>query len=179
MGWMLRLACLAQRRQRCLWGSPGEQKLRKPHGPSGRRRATLSYSRAATTADALGVTGGRFLGVEEFGLRGDWGDGFATGDADYAEDGHFGEGSAWHEDAGRAASEIRGDDLNAGVEQGEQVVGHDALDGFVIVELEADPKAIELGTAEECLSLGREVSIKFADEIDGADVLDWNGPVFA
>ena len=68
---------------------------------------------------------------EEAGLG--WaGGGFAAGDADDAEDGEFAEGGAGDEDAVGGGVEIGRSDLDAVVENGEQVVGNDAFEGFAV-----------------------------------------------
>ena len=55
------------------------------------------------------------------------------------------------------------------VEQAEEVVGDDAFEGVAVDEAEADPEAIEFGTAEEGFAFGFEIVGELADEIDGAD----------
>ena len=59
--------------------------------------------------------------------------------------------------------------MEAVVEEAEEVVGDDSLEGVAVDEAEADPEAVELGAAEEGFALGFEVVGEFADEIDGAD----------
>ena len=96
--------------------------------------------------------------VEKSWLRcGGSGGGFATCDADDAEDGQFGEGGARDEDAVGGGVEIGRSDLDAVVENGEQIVGNDAFHGVAVEIAKANPKAIELGAAEEGLALGLEI----------------------
>lgn len=102
------------------------------------------------------------------------GGGFSTRDADHAEDGQFAEGGARNEDAVGGGIEVRRGDLDAVVEQGEKVVGDDAFDGFAVEVAEADPKAVELGAAEEGFAFGFEVVGELADEINGANAEERN-----
>lgn len=60
--------------------------------------------------------------------------------------------------------------MKAVVEQGEKVVRDYAFQGFVVGVAEADPQAVQFGTAEESLAFGLEVVVEVADEIDGADL---------
>ena len=53
------------------------------------------------------------------------------------------------------------------------------FEGVAVDESEADPEAIEFGTAEEGFALGLEVVGEFADEIDGADFGERDFFVFA
>jgi hypothetical protein len=106
---------------------------------------------------------------EEAGLGGGGGGGFAAGDADDAEDGEFGEGRAGDEDAVGARVEVGWGDVEAVVEEAEEVVGDDAFESVAVDEAEADPEAVELGAAEEGFAFGFEVVGELADEVDGAD----------
>ena len=107
---------------------------------------------------------------EEAGLGGGgWGLGFAAGDADYAEDGEFAEGGAGDEDAVGGGVQVGRGDVEAVVEEAEEVVGDDAFEGVAVDEAEADPEAVELGAAEEGFALGLEVVRELTDEIDGSD----------
>lgn len=106
---------------------------------------------------------------EEAGLGGGGGGGFAAGDADDAEDGEFAEGGAGDEDAVGGGVEVGRGDVEAVVEQAEEVVGDDAFESVAVDEAEADPEAIEFGTAEEGFAFGFEIVGELADEIDGAD----------
>jgi len=96
--------------------------------------------------------------------------GFAAGDADYAEDGDFAEGGSWDEDAVGIGVEIGRSDLDAVVEEREQVVGDDAFQGFAVEKAKPEPEAIEFGAAEEGFALGLEVVIEIAHEIDAANL---------
>jgi hypothetical protein len=126
-----------------------------------------------------GATGGERLVGEEAGLGGGGGGGFAAGDADDAEDGEFGEGRAGDEDAVGARVEVGRGDVEAVVEEAEEVVGDDAFEGVAVDEAEADPEAVELWAAEEGFALGFEVVGELADEIDGADFGERDFLVFA
>ena len=59
--------------------------------------------------------------------------------------------------------------MEAVVEQGEQVVGDDAFQGFVVIVAEADPEAVQFGPGKEGFAFGFEVVGEIADEIDGTD----------
>lgn len=100
---------------------------------------------------------------------GDRGGGFATGDADDAEDYDFAQSGAGYEDAVGVGIEVGRGDLDAIVEEREQVVGDDTFKGLAIEEAQAKPKAIEFRAAKESFALGLEVVIKIADKIDGAN----------
>ncbi len=132
---------------------------------------------------AAPVSKNRELLREEFGLGGGGGGagvaGGAAGDTDDAEDFHFGEGGAGDEHAEVVAVEVGRGELNAGVEHVEQVVGDDAFHDVVVAEAEADPEAVELGSAEEGFALGEEVTGEFADEVDGFDGVESEGAVLA
>ena len=69
--------------------------------------------------------------------------------------------------------------MEAVVEEAEEVVGDDSLEGVAVDEAEADPEAVELGAAEEGFALGLEVVGKLSDEIDGADFGERDFFVFA
>ncbi len=62
--------------------------------------------------------------------------------------------------------------MDAVVENGEQIVGNDAFEGFAVEIAEAEPKAVEFGAAEEGLALGLEVVGKVADKIDGTNSVE-------
>ena len=121
----------------------------------------------------------RGLLVEEGGLGWRGGSGFAAGDADYAEDGDFAESGAGDEDAVGVGVEVGRSDLDAVVEEGEQVVGDDTFEGLAVEEAQANPEAVELGAAEKGFALGFEVVVEIADEIDGADLGERELFVFA
>jgi len=107
------------------------------------------------------------------------GGGFATGDADHAEDGDFAEGGARDEDAIGIGVEVGRRDLDAVVEEREQVVRDDAFEGFAVEETQAQPEAIKFGAAEEGFALGLEVVVEIAHEIDGANLGEGNFFVLA
>jgi len=109
------------------------------------------------------------LFVEEAGLGWCGGGGFAAGDADDAEDREFGKGGAGDEDAVGGGVEVGRRDLQAVVEEREEVIGDDTFERVAVGVPEADPQAVELGAAEEHFALGLEVVREFADEIDGTD----------
>ena len=106
---------------------------------------------------------------EEAGLGGGGGLGFAAGDADDAEDGEFTEGGAGDEDAVGGGVQVGRGDVEAVVEEAEEVVGDHAFESVAVDEAEADPEAVELGAAEEGFALGFEVVGELADEVDRAD----------
>jgi hypothetical protein len=97
------------------------------------------------------------------------GGGFAAGYTDNAEDGEFAEGGAGDEDTVGAGVQIGRGDVEAVVEEAEEVVGDDAFKGVAVDEAEADPEAVEFGATEEGFALGFEVVGELADEINGAD----------
>jgi hypothetical protein len=109
------------------------------------------------------------LFVEEAGLSWCWCGRFAAGDADYAEDGEFGKGGARDEDAVGGGVKIGRRDLQAVVEEREEVVRDYAFERVAVGVAQADPQAVELGAAEEDFAFGLEIVREFADEIDGAD----------
>jgi len=94
---------------------------------------------------------------------------FAACDAHHAKNGHFCEGSAGNEDAVGSGIQVRRSDLQAVVEYGEQVVGYDALERVIVRETEANPKAVELGSAEKGFAFRLEIVGKFADKVNRAD----------
>jgi hypothetical protein len=107
---------------------------------------------------------------EKAGLGGgSCGGGFAAGDSDDAQDGEFGKSRAGNEDAIGIGVEIGRSDLEAVIEEVEEVVGDDPFETFAVGITEADPETVELGTAEEGFALGFEVAFELADEIDAAD----------
>ena len=116
---------------------------------------------------------------EEAGLGGGGLCGFAAGDADDAEDGEFAEGWAGDEDAVGTRVQVGWGDVEAVVEEAEEVVGDYAFEGVAVDEAEADPEAVELGAAEEGFALGFEIVGKFADEVDGFHVVEGEGAVLA
>jgi len=95
--------------------------------------------------------------------------GFAASDADDAEDGEFGESGARDEDAVCGGIEIGRGDLNAVVQEREQIVWDDAFDGFPVGVAQTNPKAVELGTTEESFALWLEIIREVANKIDGAN----------
>jgi hypothetical protein len=127
--------------------------------------------------DRVGETTGNWAVLpllgKQFGLAGGGCDGgFAAGDADDAEDVEGREGGAGNEDAVGIGVEVGRSELDAVVEEREQVVGDDAFEGFAVGVTEADPKAIELRAGEEGFAFGLEVAIEFADEVERADVVE-------
>lgn len=91
---------------------------------------------------------------------------FTTRDPNNAKDRNFAEGSARDEDAIGVAVEVRRRDLDAIVDQAEQVVGDDAFEGIAIQKAKAQPEAIEFGPAQEGFALRLEVVVKIADKIN-------------
>jgi len=75
--------------------------------------------------------------VEEAGLRRRnccSGGGFAAGDADNAEDGEFRQGGTRDVDAVGIGIEIGRSEVQAVIEEGEQVVGNHALEDLAVLE---------------------------------------------
>src|SRR5579863_3486923 len=108
---------------------------------------------------------------EKLGLRRQSGGGwFAARHADDAEHGDFTERAAWHENTHSSAVQIRRRDLNAGIEQSEQIVADRAFEGFVIAKLQPHPQAIEFRPAEERFTFGLVIVCEIAHEIDGANL---------
>jgi len=146
-----------------------------------RRKAAAPANRPQDSSRTRYPQAARWLFGEEAGLGGEGcgrrgrGGGFAAGDADDAEDGESGEGGAGNEDAIGGGVEVRRGDVHSVVEEGEEVVGDDALDGFVVGVAEAHPEAVELGAAEEDFALGLEVVVEVANEVDGADFFERDG----
>ena len=85
--------------------------------------------------------------VEEAGLGGGSGGGFAARDADDAEYGDFTQGGARDEDAVGIGVEVGRGDLEAVVEKPKQVVGDNAFKGVAVEKAQPEPKAIEFGAA--------------------------------
>src|SRR5579864_961810 len=67
--------------------------------------------------------------------------------------------------------------LHAAIQQGEQVIGDDALNGVFVPELQADPQSIQLGPGEESLALGLEIVGEFAHEIYTPNILHRKTPL--
>jgi hypothetical protein len=104
---------------------------------------------------------------------------FAAGDTDDTEDGQFGEGRARDKDAVCRGIEVGRGDLDAVVQHCEKVIRNYAFDGFPVAVTQADPKSVELGSAEKGLALGFEVIGKLANEIDRAHLGERNLLVLA
>jgi len=119
------------------------------------------------------------LFCEELWLRWCCHGGFSAGDADYAEDGEGRDGGARDEEAVGVGAEVRRSELDAVVEEAEKVIGDDAFEDFAVGVAEADPKAVEFRAGEEGFAFRLEVTIEFADEIEGADAVEGNLLVFA
>jgi hypothetical protein len=105
--------------------------------------------------------------------------GFAARDSHDAKDGHFREGSAGNEDAIGCRVEVGRSDLQAVVEYGQQVVGNDTFKCVIVREAEADPKTVELGTAEKGFAFWLEIIGKLADKVNSADSSQRNLHVLA
>ena len=143
---------------------------RTRHSADGARRTVCGGQHTEHRQECLCHVRRIGLVGEEAGLGGGGHGGFAAGDADDAEDGEFAEGGAGDEDAVGAGVEVGRGDVEAVVEEAEEVVGDDAFEGVAVDEAEADPETVEFRTAEEGFALGLEVIGKFADEIDRADL---------
>jgi len=111
----------------------------------------------------------RNLFVKKPGLRRGGGGRLAAGDTDYAEHGEFGNGGAGDVDAVGVGAEVGRSEVEAVVEEGEEVVRDDPFQGGLVTEAHLDPEAVELGAAEEGLAFEGEALFKIADEVDGAN----------
>ena len=100
--------------------------------------------------------------------------GLAAGDADDAEDGQFGNGRAGDVDAVGVGVEIGRGQMEAVVEEGEEVVGDNAFKDGVVPEADFDPEAFEFGAAEEGFAFRGEALLEIADEVDPADLGEGN-----
>ena len=60
--------------------------------------------------------------------------------------------------------------MDAVVDERQNIVGHDAFQGFTVEKAKPEPEAIELWAAEKSLALRLEVVIEIAHEIDGANL---------
>jgi hypothetical protein len=118
--------------------------------------------------------------VEETGLGTACGsgDGLAAGDADYSKHSNFREGCPGNKDTVGRGVEVRGGDLEAIVEEREQIVGNDAFEGFSIGVTQLYPQTVELWAAKKSLTFGFEIVGKLPYEIDGAHSGQWNFQVF-
>ncbi len=119
------------------------------------------------------------LFVEKARLRGGNRDWFAARDAHDAEHGEFGDGWARNVDAIGVGIEVRRGEVQAVVEEGQQVVGDYALEGEVVAKANFYPQAVELWAVQEGGAFGSKVLLQIADEIDRADVCDRNCFVLA
>lgn len=99
--------------------------------------------------------------------------GFSAGDANDTEDGDFAEGGTRDEDAIGVGVEVGRSDLDAVVQERQQIVRNDAFKRIAVKEAEAQPQAIKLGAAQECFALGFKVAIEIAHKIDGANAGEW------
>ena len=61
--------------------------------------------------------------------------------------------------------------LHSSIQQGEQIVGDDALYGVFVAKLQADPQPIQLRPGEKCFAFGLEIVGEFAHEINAANFL--------
>lgn len=162
---------------------PAYRRDRKPHptipstycGMGGRRGQwydgfNLSCGRVEKRRD---------LFVEQFRLSGSGGFARAPGHADDAENLHFLERRPWDKDSQAVTVDIWRGQLHTGVEQVEEVVGDDAFHYVVVAEPDANPKPVELGTAQEQLALRLKGLEELAHEMDGLDLVEDHGLVFA
>ena len=116
---------------------------------------------------------GEALFVEESGLSGGGHGGFSARDANDAEDGDFAEGGTRDEDAVGVGVEVGRSNLDAVVQERQQIVRNDAFKRIAVKEAQAKPQAIKLGAAEECFALGFKVAIEITHKIDGANAGEW------
>jgi hypothetical protein len=124
--------------------------------------------RAGQRREEAGQRRGRLF-VEKAGLGGrgsGCSGGFAPSDADNAKDGQFGKRGAGNEDAVCVGAEIGRSDLQAIIEQTEEIIGDYTLEDFAIGVAHANPQAIEFRAAEENFSFGFEFTVELADKID-------------
>ena len=59
--------------------------------------------------------------------------------------------------------------MHAAIQQGEQIVGDNSLNGVFVAELQADPQSIHLRPGEKCFAFGLVIIGEFAHKIDTAD----------
>ena len=97
--------------------------------------------------------------------------GFAARDAYHSQYGHLGEGAAGNKHSLRIALKAGRRDLDATIEQRQQVVRHHALEHVVIAELQPDPQSIQLRPAQKRFSLRLMAIAELAHEIDAAHIL--------
>ena len=106
---------------------------------AGREERRLPRRRLATGRQPLQQ---QKLFVEQGGLRDGWGGGFAAGYAYYAENGDFGEGRAGDEDAIGVGIQVGRSDLDAVIEEREEIVGDDSFQGLAVQESQPEPEAV-------------------------------------
>ena len=105
--------------------------------------------------------------------------GLAARDTHYAEYCDFGQSAAGNEDAVGGRVQVGRSDLQAIVDQREQVVRYDTFERFIVGEAQAHPKSVELGAAQEGFAFRLEVIGELPDEVDGTDFSEGNLLVFA
>src|SRR6266403_2149977 len=81
----------------------------------------------------------------------------AAGDSNNAENRHFRQRGARNEDAIGGGVQVRMRDLHPVIEQGEQIVGDDAFQGFAVGVAKTYPQAVEFGPAKKRLPLRLEI----------------------
>jgi hypothetical protein len=107
------------------------------------------------------------------------GGGLATGDADHAEHGDFAQCGTGYEDAVGVGVEVGRSDLQPVVHDRKQVVLNDTFKSVTVEEAQAEPKAVELGAAEEGFAFGLEIVVEITDKIDQANFREWQLLMFA
>jgi hypothetical protein len=107
------------------------------------------------------------------------GAGRSFGGADDAEDFGFGDGGAGDEDAEAISVEVGGGELDAAVEDVEQLVGGDAFEDVTVAEGEFEPEALDFRAAEEGFAFGQVGLVEVCDEIDRFDGRGGDGLVLA
>jgi hypothetical protein len=94
---------------------------------------------------------------------------FAARNSNDAEHGNFGESAARHKDAISCGVQVGRRDLQAVVEQREQVIGYNAFECGSIGEAQAYPQAIELRAAQKSFAFRLKVVRKLSYKIDRTD----------
>src|ERR1700740_1553094 len=105
--------------------------------------------------------------------------GLAAGDTHHAQYCDFGQGAAGNEDAVGGGVQVGRSDLQAIVDQREQVIGDDALERFIVRKAQTYPKPVKFGAAQKSFAFRLEVVGELADEIDGTDFSEGNLLVLA
>jgi len=115
------------------------------------------------------------LGGEEVALGGGGSGSAAASGAYHAEDSEFGEGGSRNEEAKGVAGAVGRCDLDASIEEAEEIIRDQAFELVGVDEAEADPEAFLARTAEERFAGRLDGLIEFADEMDALDLDQGDG----